>query len=138
MTARLRISPAPDGTQWQRIDQELEAFSREQGWPTDLDFAIRLFLEELTLNAVNYGSDDQSTAIELDMTSNDREVRFLLVDNGRPFNPLEDAPAPDTDSAVEDRPIGGLGVYLVQTMADAVDYERVDGQNRLTVVKCRS
>ena len=138
MAGQLKISPAPDGTQFQRVDEAVEAFSREQGWPGELDFAIRLFLEELVLNAVNYGTDDRSTGIELDVTSDDREVRILLVDNGRPFNPLADAPEPDTDSPVEERPVGGLGVHLVQSLADSVSYERVDGRNRLTVVKLRS
>ena len=40
------------------------------------------------------------------------------------FNPLLDAPKPDLDAEVEDRTVGGLGIYLVRTMMDEVRYER--------------
>ena len=62
---------------------------------------------------------------------------MLIADDGRPFDPLTEAPEPDLESAIEDRPIGGLGVHLVRTMMDEVRYRREEGKNRLTLVKRR-
>ena len=49
-----------------------------------------------------------------------------VEDDGRPFNPLEAAP-PDVNSPVEDRPIGGLGIYLVRRVMDDLEYRRQRG-----------
>ena len=138
MSGKVQIVSRPDGDQWPEIDRAVEEFSRQQNWPQDLDYTIRLILEELVLNAVSYGTDDKSTEVSLELTSNDNEVRIKLSDNGRPFNPFEESPAPDLDAAIEDRRVGGLGVYFVKTLADSTAYERVEGHNRLTVVKLRS
>ncbi len=58
----------------------------------------------------------------------------MIEDDGIAFDPLI-APPPDLDSDIEDRPIGGLGVYLVKEMMDEVEYARADGRNRVTLVK---
>ena len=60
------------------------------------------------------------------------------MDNGRPFDPLNDAPEPDLDSGVADRAVGGLGVHLVRTMMDEMRYRRDRGRNHLTLVKERA
>ena len=41
---------------------------------------------------------------------------------------------PDVNAAIEDRPVGGLGVYLVRTMMDELSYQRIEGRNHLTLV----
>ena len=56
-----------------------------------------------------------------------------LEDNGIAFNPFEEAPEPDPTLGLEERPIGGLGVFLVKQFADSTAYERVDGRNRITL-----
>ncbi len=137
MTAKLQIVPETGGGQWSEIDSAVAEFSREQGWPEDLDFTIRLMVEELVLNAVDYGTDDKSTEVELQLTSDKDKVRFVVSDNGVAFNPLEQSPIPDLDALIEDRRIGGLGVHFIKTMADSVTYERLEGRNRMTIVKLR-
>ena len=61
-----------------------------------------------------------------------------IVDSGKPFDPFTEAPPPDLDSPVPDRPIGGLGVYLVQQLMDEARYAREDGKNKLTFIKRRT
>ena len=56
----------------------------------------------------------------------------VVTDDGKPFNPLE-SPEPDTSLPVEERPIGGLGIYLLRKMFDQMDYARTDGKNRVTL-----
>ena len=60
-----------------------------------------------------------------------------ISDDGQPFNPLKDAPKPDLEAALEDRPIGGLGIHLVLTMMDEMHYRRENERNHLTLVKRR-
>ena len=137
MTGKLQIVPETGGSQWSEIDSAVAGFSREQGWPEDLDFTVRLILEELVLNAVDYGTDDKSTEVELHLTSDEDRVRIVVFDNGVPFNPLEESPVPDLDASAEDRKVGGLGVHFIKTMADSATYERLEGRNRMTIVKLR-
>jgi serine/threonine-protein kinase RsbW len=61
-------------------------------------------------------------------------VRAEVIDDGRPFDPLG-LPDPDVTSSVEDREIGGLGVYLVRKMMDDVIYERRERLNCLIFCK---
>ena len=60
--------------------------------------------------------------------------RLVLVveDSGPPFNPL-DAPAPDLDSGIDDRKLGGMGLHLVRRYPDRIDYRCVDDRNILTL-----
>ena len=64
-----------------------------------------------------------------------RATAAEVVDDGRPFDPLSDAPEPDLDAEVEDRPIGGLGTHFVKTFMDEVAYEHDGGYNRIVLTK---
>ena len=57
-----------------------------------------------------------------------------LEDDARPYNPLE-APEPDLEAEIDDRPIGGLGVHLVRTIMDTVNYRRTHNRNLLIMSK---
>jgi anti-sigma regulatory factor (Ser/Thr protein kinase) len=61
-------------------------------------------------------------------------LRFKVVDDGLPFNPLE-AEKPDTSLPLQDRGIGGLGIHLVVNLVDEVTYERRGEQNVITLTK---
>lgn len=89
---------------------------------------IRLVVEELVGNIVNYSGSDY-----LDVEVNRDKERFTLRfrDKGIPFNPLEKDP-PDTTLPMEQRKIGGLGIFLVKKKMDAVEYEYTNGENVLT------
>jgi len=55
------------------------------------------------------------------------------LDDGDAFNPLEETPEADTDSALDDRELGGLGVFLVKNLSDDCHYVRTNGWNHLTI-----
>ena len=57
---------------------------------------------------------------------------MIFKDNVKIFNPLL-KPELDVDKPLEEREIGGLGIYMVKKIASSVDYETIDGQNVLTV-----
>ena len=61
-------------------------------------------------------------------------LSFVISDSGQPFDPTA-SPDADISLGVTERPIGGLGIYLVRNIMDSVSYERADGKNILTMTK---
>ena len=123
----------------QKVETAVDEISSAEGWQPDVEFKIRLALDELCTNVVNYAhQDDLDHDMTVTIESDDDEVRVQIVDDGDPFNPLEDAPEPDTDSALADRRVGGLGVYFVKTLVDDVRYWRDDNKNHLALSKRRT
>lgn len=95
---------------------------------------LSLALDELATNTISYGFvevDRQELRVELRIE--DDEVVAQLDDTGIPFNPFEEAAKPDIHASIDDRPIGGLGVFLTKTLFPNPDYERADGFNRITL-----
>lgn len=98
-------------------------------------FTFRLVLEELLVNIVNYAyPPDVDGEVTIDVDNVEGCVVIRLTDRGVPFDPLA-RETPDTTLPLEQRPIGGLGIFLVREMMDTVDYEYTDGCNVLTVTK---
>jgi anti-sigma regulatory factor (Ser/Thr protein kinase) len=61
-------------------------------------------------------------------------MTVVISDEGKPYDPTQKED-PDINLPVEDRPIGGLGIFLIRQIMDEVKYSREDRQNRLTLVK---
>jgi len=103
------------------------------GAGSELLLKIELVLEELLVNHVlhAYGSDEGDSEVACFRRA---PARFCLevVDEAAPFNPLGHA-SPDLTLAPEDRPIGGLGIHVVRSLADEISYRREAGKNVLTV-----
>ncbi len=130
-SASLKIAPTLD--QLDRITAIVEDLGEQDDWPPDLIFKVNLVLDELSVNIVNYGGE--ASEIEVSLAADADEVRVEIADDGRPFDPLNDAMEPDLDAPLEDRAIGGLGIHLVREMMDELHYSREDGKNRLAMVK---
>ena len=137
MSAKLRLTVETKLDEMERLASAVEDFGRDDDWPADLTFQVNLALEELWLNVVNHGHTGGFHEVEIELTSEAEAVTIEITDDGRPFDPLQDAPNPSVNAPVDDRPIGGLGVYLVRTMMDEMEYKREEGKNRLTLVKRR-
>ncbi len=120
-----------------RIAATVEEIGEKEHWSPELIFRVHLALEELGLNVINYGHDDGLHEIQFTVTSQAEQVTIEMTDDGRPFDPLNDAPPPDLSSSLEDRRIGGQGVHLVRTLMDQVQYERISGKNHITLVSRR-
>lgn len=119
-----------------RIQAALEAFAREEGWPSRLEFQIKLVIEEVVMNILSYGYEDGGEHdILIELASDAEKIGIEIVDDGRPYDPLTEAPAPDTEAPLADRPVGGLGVYLVCALMDEASYRREDNRNRLALTK---
>ncbi len=120
-----------------KLYEELEAFAKREGWTSKVEFDLKLVLEELFINIVDYG-DCPGTPVRITFTSEQDRLTIEISDSGRPFNPLVDSPEVDTSLPIEDRSIGGLGVHLVFKLMDEVNYRREGDLNCLTLVKSRN
>ena len=87
--------------------------------------------DEVTSNIVSH-SGATGYRIEVERTAD--RVRLRFSDDGRPYNPLSHVD-PDTHAAIENRPIGGLGLVVVKRLADRVSYSREEGRNVLTLIR---
>jgi len=98
--------------------------------------AIELAVEETVVNIINYAYPPDSPGnIQLSCQfSHKHELILTIVDSGVAYNPLsrED---PDTEAGIDERGIGGLGVFLTIQMMDDVCYKNENGKNILTLVK---
>ena len=66
--------------------------------------------------------------------ADDSKVAFVIKDSGIPFDPTTKDDV-DTTLSADERPIGGLGIFLVRQIMDSINYERVGKQNVLTLIK---
>ena len=95
---------------------------------------LSLALDELATNTISYGFVDvDRQELRVELRIEDDEIIAQLHDTGVPFNPFEEADVPDVHASIDDRPIGGLGVFLTKTLFPNPDYERADGFNRITL-----
>lgn len=100
-------------------------------------FKIRLSIEEAVENVVRYAYDGGIGWIEVGTiidSSNCPELKIVLRDAGKAFNPL-DREDPDLTLSAEERQIGGLGIYLCKQLMDGIEYRYEDGCNILTMTK---
>lgn len=119
----------------ERLMSLLAETAAESKAPDDVVCAMRLALEEIVVNVIHHGYDDQARhVIRVRFELGKKEWTTVVEDDARPYNPLDRAD-PDVEAAIEDRPIGGLGVFLVRELMDAVEYRREGGKNILTVKK---
>lgn len=97
--------------------------------------AFELALEEVFANIVMHGSQPGRIAsVEVSLALAECGITMMIEDDGPAFDPLT-LPAPDITASLADRPVGGLGVFLVQQVMDSVSYQRVGGRNRLTMTR---
>jgi anti-sigma regulatory factor (Ser/Thr protein kinase) len=98
-------------------------------------YFVLLAIEELVTNCIKYGYDDAGEhTIDIHLLVADEILTATVIDDGRPFDPLA-LPPPDLSLDIKDRPIGGLGIFLLRKLADEIHYQRRDGRNRLTLEK---
>ncbi len=138
MSSRIRVKVETRVEELTRLASVVEEMGEREDWPPDLVFKVNLVLEELGLNIINYGHSDGLHEFEIILTSLDDALKIEIVDDGKPFDPLSEAPVPDVNAPMEEREIGGLGVHLVQAMTDEMHYRRVRDTNQVTLVILRA
>ena len=113
------------------VDEICEAVGIDMSSAMKMNLAI----EEAVVNVMNYAYPlGTKGEVRIEAKAHEGYVEFVISDDGKPFNPTEVKDA-DTTLSVEERDIGGLGIFLVKHYMDKVKYKYVDGQNVLTLRK---
>lgn len=116
-------------------EREINELAARERWPDELLFKVKLVVEEIGLNIIDYGyAGDDSGEIEIRFRCEKDTLTIDIIDEAEPFDPLTESPIPNTSAEIEERPVGGLGVHLVKQMMDEVRYAREGNSNRLTLV----
>ena len=103
--------------------------------PQKIQTQIDVVIDELMSNVTKFAyRDGKNGDISVEMEVNEEEIAMTFRDSGVPFNPLEQAD-PDVNAPLEQRKIGGLGLFLVRKTMDKLNYVYENGQNVLTVIK---
>lgn len=97
-----------------------------------LRFRIRLSVEEIAENIVTYAYNNGNGFIEITTSLENEILTISFKDAGVPFNPL-DKQDPDVTLGIDERPVGGLGIFICKKMMDSVSYAFEDGCNNFTM-----
>ena len=102
-------------------------------------FQIDLAVEEIFVNISHYAYSPDKGTVQIECSAEKTadapaKLTVSFTDSGKAFNPLA-KPDPDITLSVEEREIGGLGIFLIKKYMDSVLYERKDNQNILTFTK---
>lgn len=118
-----------------RILDGLESTGLQHDWDPVFQMQLALVIEELVVNAVNYGGQPPGQGwAEVRIAAANDGVSVTIEDNGRAFDPFSVA-EPDTELDLDSRAIGGLGVHFVREMTQSYGYERDGALNRVTLFK---
>ena len=112
----------------------LASFIEELGEELSLP-NINLALEEAVANIIMYAyPPKEQHIILLKVTSTEKQLIFLLTDKGASFDPTQ-VEEVDITLPIEERPIGGLGIFLIRSIMNEISYQRIDNENRLIMKK---
>lgn len=113
-----------------------EALARA-GIAAALAHDIQLISEEVLCNAIDHGCrPGREHEVLVEIAIRPDRIALCFRDDGDPFDPLEHPP-PDLDADIAARPLGGLGVHLIRTLADGIAYAREGHHNVLHVTLMR-
>ena len=129
----LVISDLPDGLAV--VGKSSTTFLQQFGASDPVIKKVRLACDELLGNIMTYAHGGKGEHdIEVGLALYRDRLAITVSDEGKPFNPFR-LPVPDTCTALEDREVGGLGIYLVRKVMDRVSYRREAGRNVVTLLK---
>ncbi|MBQ6653868.1 MAG: ATP-binding protein [Prevotella sp.] len=118
-----------------QLKEFVDGIVSELSFDADTAMSLNLALEEAVVNVMSYAYPPGTTGdIAIEAEANDVRLKFTITDSGAPFDPTAKEDTDITLSA-EERPIGGLGIFLVRQLMDSINYERIDGKNILSLRK---
>ncbi len=134
--SRRRISLGSGDAELLRLISFSEKFAHRHALPEAERARLLIILEELFTNAVNHGYDGEAATARIEVALGVKAGKLTIdfSDDGQPFDPLSATPSA-LDLPVADRPIGGLGLHLLQSLVDHFRYSRDSGRNRLVLIR---
>jgi serine/threonine-protein kinase RsbW len=125
-----------DLAQLERIGEFMVTVLREFGLEEQKIFNLQLAVDEACSNIIKYGyaaATGGEKKIRIRCSRREGAIAVEITDKGKPFDPTTVAP-PDLEGCLEEREIGGLGIYFMKKLTDAISYAYKDGQNVLTMI----
>ena len=119
-----------------KVTEFVNEVLEEKDCPLKVQMQLDVAIDEIFGNIAYYAyvKGSGNATIQIEMEDNPPKITLTFIDQGIPYNPLENKD-PDITLDIEDREIGGLGIFLVKKTMDELSYEYVDGQNILTMKK---
>ena len=119
-----------------KVTEFVNEVLEEKECPLKVQMQLDVAIDEIFGNIAYYAywKGRGNATIQIEMEDNPPKITLTFIDQGIPYNPLE-SKDPDITLDIEDREIGGLGIFLVKKTMDELSYEYVDGQNILTMKK---
>ena len=119
----------------ERLAEEVTRFANQHGAPSEIVGDLNLALEEVVANVIMHAYPQGGAhEIRVDVTAEVDRVAAAVVDDGVAFDPLQRA-EPNVTLPLEERPVGGLGIFLARRVMDDLHYSREAGRNHLTMAK---
>lgn len=126
---------ANDISEIARLNEFVEEIGNEFSLSPEVVFNLTLVLEEAVVNIINYAyPKEDHESIYLSAKLHNDSIILVLTDTGKEFDPTM-APEADITLSADERPIGGLGIFLIRQIMNEVKYERIEGKNVLTLEK---
>ena len=94
---------------------------------------IDVCLEEIYVNIASYAYDDKEGTAKISFDKQDNEITLKFEDEGIYYNPLQKED-PDITLSLEERPIGGLGIFMVKEISKDIEYKR-EGNKNILILK---
>ena len=118
-----------------RLNVFVEEACQSVGFDEFATMQIKLAIEEAVVNVMKYAyAPEQHGDVTIKAASNDVDLKFTIIDSGKPFDPTVQAEV-DTSLSADERNIGGLGIHIIRQNMDSINYERMGGLNVLTLRK---
>ena len=112
----------------------VEGHLEEKETPMKTILQISMCCEEIFVNIASYAYGSEKGEARMRLVFVPGSLTITFTDSGKPFDPLA-KPDPDVTLSAEERPIGGLGIYMTKNAMDHMSYEYKDNQNILTMTK---
>lgn len=131
-----QIKVKADTTELDNVLSFADTILEELGCSVKAQMQIDIAIEEVFVNIAHYAYPEAEgeAVIYVEPGEGSSSVTITFEDEGIPYDPLKNED-PDITLSADDRPIGGLGIFMVKKSMDEVSYEHKDGKNRLTIKK---
>ena len=111
-----------------------QEFARQLELPEEITSRMLIAADEVFTNIAEYAYPGAAGQVEVSAEQKDAMLRLTFKDSGKPFDPTKTAD-PDIRAPAAERPIGGLGIFVMKKLMDQVEYRRENGCNILTLSK---
>ena len=118
-----------------QLAEFVETIAEEKQLDQSLAMSLNLALEEAVTNVILYAYPKGADGlVDVEAILKPHSLEFIITDSGVPFDPTA-VPEADVTLSADERPIGGLGIYLVNKLMDELHYQRIDDKNVLSMKK---